>query len=82
MLYLCSMKRLCWDYRGPDAAGTAHHFDAHLTTFLQRQNLSHLSHGVDNLSPVLSTVWLMATEEESQRIQVLRPHRTVPVAPH
>lgn len=32
--------RLLWDFRGPDAEGTARHFLTHLLTFLSRNELS------------------------------------------
>ena len=70
--------RLCWDYRGPQAQGTAEHFLRHLDEFLPREGFEGCETGVEAYSPVHHAAWCFTPEAHEQTlIRALRPRRAV-----
>lgn len=72
------MIRLLWDYRGPNAAGIAEHFVAHLHTYCQRHDLGEINMGtIENAS----TWWSAFMDMEEQLLDEVRknlkPHRII-----
>ena len=69
--------QLCWDFRGPPAAGTAEHFLRHLDEFLAREGFEGCETGVEVPSPgVHAFAWCRCAEDQVAAIgRALRPHR-------
>lgn len=72
------MKRLLWDYYGPDARGTAEHFVAHLGEFLRKNGLEAAPRGVMAEAHGHASAWVDVPDDEAERVtRALRPKRTL-----
>lgn len=68
--------RLLWDYRGPQAQGTAEHFLRHLDEFLEREGFEGCATGVQALGPAHSACFCVCAEGQVAKLgPALRPHR-------
>lgn len=68
--------KLIWDFRGPNAEPIARHHAKHLEEFARSQTLGETHCGVEMLTPMHHTAFLIA---EKRHLDILReklkPHR-------
>ena len=68
--------QLIWDFRGPEAQGTAEHHARHLAEFAQREQLSRQTTGAEELAPLHWIAWMIVDEKEVPALRIaLRPSR-------
>lgn len=71
------MRRYYWDFFGPAAEGTAHHYQHHLDEFLAREGLTDCATGIEQEDGVVSA-WCTVPESHRTVIErALRPRRYV-----
>lgn len=70
--------KLIWDFRGPDALRIAEHHAIHLNEFLQRENYSKESVGVEAITPLHAIAFLLTNQENMLIFRdALKPMRAV-----
>ena len=70
------MRTFLWDFHGPDARGTAEHFQRHLEQFLGREALSGCRTGVREEGPTHWAAWCASPPAWEEPIRkALRPRR-------
>lgn len=68
--------KLIWDFRGPDARGTAEHHARHLGEFARREALSIAQAGAEQLAPSHWVAWMVVEEKDVMALRAaLRPSR-------
>ncbi|MCC6250853.1 MAG: hypothetical protein IT238_00150 [Bacteroidia bacterium] len=68
--------KLIWDFRGPDARGTAEHHAHHLTEFAEDNQVEKNLVGFEELSSMYSIAYFIVPEEKMIEYRdKLRPHR-------
>ena len=68
--------KLIWDFRGPDALGTAQHQALHLKEFAEREKLDFESTGSSALSASHAIAFLICSEALMKTFRdALIPHR-------
>lgn len=68
--------KLIWDFHGPDAQKTAEHHEIHLKEFIQNQKLPLDITGVEQISDLHSTAFLVVHEKDMIPVRdALKPHR-------
>jgi uncharacterized protein len=74
------MKKYCWDFFGPNARGTAEHFERHLRQFLATHDLVDCETGLESGGHGHQAVTCTAPTACEQRIEgSLRPRRVLEV---
>ena len=67
---------MIWDFRGPNAAQLAEHYEKHLAEFAVIEELKFDDSGVQHLSDMHSIAFLVVAEFEMKEIRdILKPHR-------
>ncbi len=67
---------MIWDFRGPNAAQLAEHYEKHLAEFAVIEELKFDDSGVQHLSDMHSIAFLVVAEFELKEIRdILKPHR-------
>lgn len=68
--------KLIWDFHGPDAHKTAEHHEIHLKQFIEREKLPLNITGVEEISDMHSTAFLVVYENDMITVRdALKPHR-------
>ncbi len=68
--------KMIWDFRGPNAAQMAHHYQKHLAEFAVIEELKFDETGVQHFSDLHSITFLVVAEFEMREIrEILKPHR-------
>ena len=68
--------KLIWDFRGPQAARTAEHYQKHLAEFITLEELKHDISGFEHFSDMHSIAYLVVAEFEMKDVrEILRPNR-------
>ncbi|MDT0608302.1 hypothetical protein [Croceitalea rosinachiae] len=68
--------KLIWDFKGPNAAKTAEHYEKHLQEYIFHEELKFDTTGFNHLSDMHSITFLIVAEFEMiQARDDLRPHR-------
>ena len=76
-----NMMRLYWDFRGGRAQGTAEHFKRHLDSFLESNEVAHISTGTEAYSALHSAAFCdLMGEARPFVVERLRPHRQREIA--
>lgn len=71
--------KLIWDFRGPDAQGTATHHARHLGEFARREQLSLQQTGSEALSESHWMAWMVVEGKDVEPVRAaLRPSRGLP----
>lgn len=70
--------KLIWDFHGPDAQKTAEHHEIHLKQFIEREKLPLNITGVESISDMHTTAFLVVYEDGMIAVRdALKPHRGV-----
>ncbi len=68
--------KMIWDFRGPNAAQLAEHYQKHLAEFAVIEELKFDDSGFQHLSDMHSIAFLVVAEFELKEIRdILKPHR-------
>lgn len=68
--------KLLWDFRGPDAEKIAVHHKKHLDEFASAKALHNPLSGIENISELHTTAFLVVNKEEMKPVRdALKPHR-------
>ena len=68
--------KLIWDFRGAEAQPIAEHHRIHLEEFIIKENLSLNETGVQKMTNMYSTAYMMVSEEQMLIVRdALKPHR-------
>ncbi|MCC7400207.1 MAG: hypothetical protein IT214_01880 [Chitinophagaceae bacterium] len=68
--------KLTWDFMGPDAHKIAEHYEHHLLEFIQMHKLKNEITGIENISDVYATSYMVVDENEVDQVRAaLRPKR-------
>lgn len=77
---MTGFQKLIWEFRGPDAKGTAAHHRIHLVQFALSNGFESMESGVEELNPEYVQAWLLCSPRnvETAKMQ-LKPHFTEPI---
>ncbi len=68
--------KLIWDFHGLDASKIAEHHEIHLKEFIEREKLLLNITGVEQISDLHSTAFLVVYENDMLPVRdALKPHR-------
>ena len=68
--------RMIWDFRGPQAEGTARHHAIHLNEFAQKESIEHFGHGSEVLNEMHSIAYLIIDRKDMIPVRdALKPNR-------
>tara|TARA_R110002049_G_scaffold114889_1_gene266351 strand:- start:288 stop:524 length:237 start_codon:yes stop_codon:yes gene_type:complete len=68
--------KLIWDFRGPNALGTAAHHEIHLKDYISIEKLNVSITGIEQLTDMHCIAFMVVNEVDMKPIRdALKPHR-------